>query len=79
MFKIRRAKLERFFKEFKVDAILFSNLLNIRYLTGFTGSEGALLVTPDNCWLLCDSRYTIQARLETVDIDVRQFSDKKIQ
>lgn len=77
MFKIRRTRLERFFKDFKVDAILFSNLLNIRYLTGFTGSEGALLVTPDSCCLLCDSRYIIQARQEAADIDVRQFSDKK--
>jgi len=77
MLKNRRSRLDRFFKEYKVDAILFSNLLNIRYLSGFSGSEGALLVTPENCWLLCDSRYTIQARLETVDIDVIQFSEKK--
>jgi Xaa-Pro aminopeptidase len=77
MFKSRRARLERFFKEFKVDAILFSNLLNIRYLSGFTGSEGVLLATPDACWLLCDSRYTTQARLEVVDTEVIQFSEKK--
>jgi Xaa-Pro aminopeptidase len=77
MYNTRRARLERYFKEFEVDAILISNLLNIRYLSGFTGSEGAMLATPEGLWLLCDSRYTIQARLETVDIEVRQFSDKK--
>lgn len=77
MYKSRRSRLDCFFKEYKVEAILFSNLLNIRYLSGFSGSEGALLVTPENCWLLCDSRYTIQARLETVDTDVIQFSEKK--
>ncbi len=77
MYKNRRSRLDRFFKEYKVEAILFSNLLNIRYLAGFSGSEGALLVTPDSCWLLCDSRYTIQARLETVDTDIIQFSEKK--
>ena len=78
MYKTRRNRLESYFKENKVEAILFSNLLNIRYLSGFSGSEGALLITPDKCWLLCDSRYTTQARLEVVDTEVIQFSEKKI-
>lgn len=44
-----------------VDALLVTNLKNIRYLTGFTGSAGMLLVTAD--WLLfaSDGRYATQA------------------
>ena len=35
--------------------------VNIRYLTGFTGSAGVALVLPDECVLASDFRYTIQA------------------
>ncbi len=76
MLHIRRARLERFFTAHDLDAILFSNLANIRYLSGFTGSEGALLVTRDQCSLLCDSRYTTQAAAEVLECRVCQFSDR---
>jgi Xaa-Pro aminopeptidase len=77
MLKIRRARLERFFTSYNLDAILFSSLPNIRYLSGFSGSEGALVLTRNGCWLLCDSRYTAQAQTEVVDGEVRQFSEKQ--
>lgn len=48
----------------KVDAVLVSNLLNVRYLTGFTGSNGLLLLTPRGSTLYTDPRYTIQAASE---------------
>jgi len=77
MLKMRRAKLERFFSVHNLDAILFSSLCNIRYLSGFTGSEGSFIMTRDHrCWLLCDSRYTAQASTEVADCEIRQFSDK---
>lgn len=37
----------------------------IKELTGFSGSAGMLLVTPEKAWLLVDGRYAIQARYET--------------
>src|ERR1035438_6411471 len=77
MLKIRRARLERFFTSYNLEAILFSSLPNIRYLSGFSGSEGALVLTRDGCWLMCDSRYTAQAQAELVDGEVRQFSEKQ--
>lgn len=39
-----------------------SALPNIRYLTGFTGSAGHLLITADEATLFTDSRYSTQAR-----------------
>jgi len=44
-----------------IDGILFTGLENIRYLTGFTGSSGALLVTMKGALFFTDSRYETQA------------------
>jgi Xaa-Pro aminopeptidase len=52
------------FGELKIDALLVSAFPNIRYLSGFTGSNGLLLVTPDSQTLFTDPRYTIQASEE---------------
>ncbi len=52
------------FSELKVDALLVSGLPNIRYLTGFTGDNAQLLITPGSQTLFTDPRYTIQASEE---------------
>ena len=43
------------------DALLVTNLTNIRYLTGFTGSAALLLVRPDDLVFVTDGRYRDQA------------------
>jgi Xaa-Pro aminopeptidase len=43
------------------DAILVTNLLNIRALTGFSGSAARLLVFPDHALFLTDGRYAERA------------------
>lgn len=72
MLKNRRSRLNRFFEEYALKAILFTDLNNIRYLCGFSGSEGALLVSRDHAWFLCDSRYTAQAGEEVSGAEVRE-------
>ena len=52
------------FGELKIDALLVSALPNIRYMSGFTGSNALLLLTPDSVTLFTDPRYTIQASQE---------------
>ena len=52
------------FGELKIDALLVSAPPNIRYLSGFTGDNGLLLVTPDSQTLFTDPRFTIQAAEE---------------
>ena len=44
-----------------VDALLVTKLVNIRYLTGFTGSAALLLVLPDELLFVTDGRYRDQA------------------
>jgi Xaa-Pro aminopeptidase len=46
------------------DGLLVTNLTNVRYLTGFTGSAALLLVTPDELVFVTDGRYRDQAALE---------------
>jgi Xaa-Pro aminopeptidase len=45
----------------KLDAFLVYSAVNRNYLSRFTGSSGALLVSPKQAWFLTDSRYTLQA------------------
>jgi Xaa-Pro aminopeptidase len=52
------------FSELKIDALLVSALPNIRYLSGFTGDNGLLLVTPESQTLFTDPRFAIQASQE---------------
>ena len=49
----------------KLDAFLVAFSPNLRYLTGFTGSNGNLLLTAGRSILFTDPRYTIQAGEET--------------
>ena len=53
-----------------LEEILFFSPENIRYLTGFSGSEGYLLAGKDANLLLVDSRYITQAHEETKDCRV---------
>lgn len=46
------------------EAILITRMVNIRYLTGFTGSAGMLLVRPDGALLVTDGRYRDQSAAE---------------
>jgi Xaa-Pro aminopeptidase len=59
-----------------VDAILFFEMTNIRYLTGFTGSDGVFILRPDKGVLLVDGRYITQAGEESPQCEVVQYRDK---
>ena len=54
-------------------ALLILGEKNIRYLTGFTGSESALMAGPDWLTLLVDGRYVTQARDEARGAEVFEF------
>jgi Xaa-Pro aminopeptidase len=61
--RCRRLQLE--VQRLKLDAILITHLANVRYLTGFTGSAGALLLESEGRnrpLFVTDGRYTAQAR-----------------
>lgn len=58
--------------ERNLDAMLISAPENRRYLSGFTGSAGYLLITPERAMLFTDSRYTEQATNQAPDFQVVQ-------
>ena len=45
----------------KLDALLVTHPPNVRYLTGFTGSNGMLLLHAGGAILFTDPRYRVQA------------------
>ncbi len=51
-----------------LDAVLVTSLPNIRYLTGFSGSNALLLVTGRDAHLVTDFRYQTQAATESGDV-----------
>lgn len=61
-----------------LDALLVTNLHNVRYLTGFTGSNAACLVMPEQTVLFTDPRYTIQAKQEFADGEVRIMAKTRL-
>jgi len=53
----------------ELDCLLVTDLLNVRYLTGFTGSNGACVVTRDERVFFTDFRYVEQARTEVPEYE----------
>jgi Xaa-Pro aminopeptidase len=60
----RIPRLRTAFAEAGCDALLVTRLVNIRYLSGFTGSAALLLVRPDDLVFVTDGRYRDQSAVE---------------
>ncbi len=63
-FLARQKRLRDHLATTRFDALLISHLANIRYLCGFTGSAGLLLITGSNSIFFTDVRYDTQGREE---------------
>ena len=81
----RRAALRDLLVENGVDALLVTDLVNIRYLTGFTGSNAALLVyawdTSEARTVICtDGRYITQVGEQVPDLraEIARASARRI-
>jgi Xaa-Pro aminopeptidase len=66
----RRARLADRLGALDADAALVTRLVNVRYLTGFTGSNAALLVRADGSAVLAtDGRYIHQSARQAPDVE----------
>jgi Xaa-Pro aminopeptidase len=45
----------------EIDGLLITNLTNVRYLTGFSGTNGQVLITEGGAWFFTDPRYAARA------------------
>jgi Xaa-Pro aminopeptidase len=59
-----------------LDGILFTSLENIRYFSGFTGSDGAFALTQKDAFFLTDSRYWTQADEEVRGSQIIHYKKK---
>lgn len=67
----RLGRLREQFEAEACDALVVTDLVNVRYLTGFTGSNAVLLVTADGATLVTDGRYRTQSaeQVEAAGVD----------
>lgn len=70
----RLEKLRAKLSEKGYDAFLVSQPENRRYLSGFTGSAGYLVISQRKAVLFTDFRYTEQAGLQAPDYEVQQVA-----
>lgn len=60
------------------DVLIITSNQNRRYLTGFTGSAGTVVITPTQALLLVDFRYTQQATNQSKEFDVREIDRSRL-
>jgi len=72
----RLGKLRHALQEQGLEAMLITRPEHHRYLSGFTGGEGALLITPERAMLLTDFRYFDQVAEEAPDFELVKVENK---
>lgn len=72
----RLTRLREAMDKAELEALFVTNGYNRKYLTGFTGSSGYVLVTQDRAVLLTDFRYTAQAAEQAHDFEVIEHQRK---
>ncbi len=74
--KDRIKRVRQKMQEDGLDAFLIDSPENRFYLTGFTGTAGKVLFTPEKNFFLTDFRYTEQARKQILDYHILEIKQK---
>ena len=67
------ARVQAAMKEIGLDALLISDIVNVQWISGFTGSSGVVVVTPGAGHFITDGRYDIQAKQQVSELEVHIF------
>lgn len=68
--QLRRQRLQAAMREAGIESLLLTSLIDVRWATGFTGSNAAMLVHADGeAVFATDGRYTDQAAAEVPDLE----------
>lgn len=70
IYQQRLAQVRTAFDKWEVDGLVIGDGVNRRWLSGFTGSAGQLVITREQAILATDSRYWVQANTESPDFDL---------
>jgi Xaa-Pro aminopeptidase len=54
----------------RLDALLVTDIINVRYLTGFSGSNGVCIITSKKHVFITDRRYSVQASQEVKGFNI---------
>ena len=60
----RQQDLRKVLDERGLDGMLITNLTNVRYISGFTGSAASCLITPEGQFFITDGRYIEQSKAQ---------------
>lgn len=74
----RFASVKKILLDGKADGVLLTSLHNVRYLSGFTGSQAFLFITRKRSVFITDGRYDAQAGSEVRHIPVKIESKSRI-
>jgi len=66
----RQNNLKNILNEKSLDGMLITNLTNIRYICGFTGSAASCLITPSGQYFITDGRYIEQSKAQVKGFEI---------
>src|SRR6056297_303007 len=72
--KRRIEKVKKIISNSEFDSFLIDSDVNRFYLTGFTGSSGRVIFTPQNQYFITDFRYTQQAEQQTSGYEIVELN-----
>lgn len=56
-----------------IHAVLITHLEHVGYISGFSGSNGIVIVTQDRAWFVTDGRYRLQTSTEVTGFEIEIF------
>ena len=82
----RQENLKKVLSKKGLDGILITNLTNVRYISGFTGSAGSCFITPEGQYFITDGRYIEQSKSQVkgfdryigMDTHLKQIKDNEL-
>jgi Xaa-Pro aminopeptidase len=75
MFERRLQEVRKHLETSRLDALLVSHLPHVRYLTGFSGSNGLCVITLSKQYFLTDNRYREQSKSEIDEFEIIVTTD----
>tara|TARA_B100000700_G_scaffold97774_1_gene109954 strand:+ start:573 stop:1658 length:1086 start_codon:yes stop_codon:yes gene_type:complete len=70
LFENRANKLSNIIADLGYDGFYITNITNIRYLTGFTGSAGLLFILHNQAFFFTDGRYIQQSKQQVQNAEI---------